>query len=81
MEMRKLTLVRLIAVVGETVGTATNQTKLAKWKTGRVAHSSWRWQPNVRMVDCEGVARLFRGTAGKAADAVRHDEDQTHKRQ
>ena len=48
-------------------------------KTGRAALSSWRWHPNVRMVDCEGVTRLFRGTAGKAADAVRHNEDQTRK--
>ena len=59
----QLTLVRLIAVVGETVGTATNQTQLASLTTGRVAHSSWRWSPNVHMHDCEGVARLLRGTA------------------
>ena len=68
----QLTLIRLIAVVGKVLGTATNQTKLAKLttgleaqgsKTGRAALSSWRWHPNVRMVDCEGVARLLRGTA------------------
>ena len=58
----QLTLVRLIAVVGETVGTTTNQTNLAS-KTGRAAHSSRRWTSNVHMVDCEGVARLLRGTA------------------
>ena len=79
--MRQLTLVRLIAVVDETVGTATDQTKLASLTTGGVALNSVHWAPNVRMVDCERVARLLRGTAGKAADAVSHNEDQTHKRQ
>ena len=60
----KLTLVRLIAVVDETVGArVANPSQLAFLTTGRVAHSSWRWQPNVRMVDYEGVARLLRGTA------------------
>ena len=78
-------MVRLIAVVDETVGTATNQTQLAKLtaglqaqgsKTGRTALSSWRWAPNVRMDDCERVARFLRGTTWKAAGAVRNDEDQ-----
>ena len=60
----QLTLVRLIAVVGETVGTTVaNQTKLASLTTGRVALNSWRWAPNVRMDDCERVAKLLRGTA------------------
>ena len=79
--MRQLTLVRLIAVVDETVGTATNQTKLASLTTGPVALSSLHWAPNEYMHDCEGVAWLLWGTAGKAADAVRHDEDQTRKMQ
>ena len=69
-------MVRLIAVVDEPVGTATNQTKLSKLTTGRVALSSWHWVSNVRMDDCERVARLLRGTAWKAAGAVRKDEDQ-----
>ena len=77
--MQQLTLVRLIAVVGETVSTVANPSQLASLTTGRVALSSWRWAPNVRMVDCEGVTRLLRGTAGKAAGAVRNDEDQAHK--
>ena len=83
----QLTLVRLIAVVGEAGGiNVANQTKLAKFttsrvahassRTGRAAHSSWRWAPNVYMDDCEGFARLLRGTAGKAAGAVRNDEGQ-----
>ena len=75
----QLTLVRLIAVVGETVGTAANQTQLAS-ETGRAARQSWHWLANVRVPDSEGVARLLRGTAGMAADAVRHNEDQTRKR-
>ena len=70
----QLTLVRLIAVVDETVSTTVaNPSQLTKLtagleaqassKTGRAALNSWRWTPNVRMVDCEGVARLLRGTA------------------
>ena len=75
----QLTLVRLIAVVGETVGTAVNQTQLAS-ETGRATRQSWHWLANVRVPDSEGVARLLRGTAGMATDAVRHDEDQARKR-
>ena len=61
----QLTLVRLIAVVGEAVGTAANQTQLAS-ETGRAARHSSHWQANVRVPDSEGVARLLRGTAGMA---------------
>ena len=74
----QLTLVHLIAVVGETVGAAANQTQLAS-ETGRAARQSWHWLANVRVPDSEGVARLLRGTAGIAADAVRHNEDQARK--
>ena len=77
--MCQLTLVRFIAVVGESVGIAANQTQLAS-ETGRDAQQSWHWLANVRVPDSEGVARLLRGTAGMAADAVRHHEDQARKR-
>ena len=77
--VRQLTLVRLIAVVGETVVSAANQTQLAS-ETGRAAQQSWHWAANVRVPDSEGVARLLRGTAAMATDAVRHDEDQARKR-
>ena len=75
----QLTLVRLIAIVGETVVSAVNQTQLAS-ETGRAARQSWHWLANVRVPDSEGVARLLRGTAGMAADTMRHDEDQARKR-
>ena len=64
LQYTKLTLVRLIAVVGETVGTAVaNPSQLTSLTTGRVALSSWHWSPNVRMIDREGIARFFRGTS------------------
>ena len=61
----QLTLVRLIAVVGETVVSAVNQTQLAS-ETGRAARQSWHVLANVLVPDSEGVARLLRGTAGMA---------------
>ena len=78
-DVRQLTLVCLIAVVGEIVGNAANQTQLA-CGTGRGARHSWHWLANVRMPDSEFGARLLRGTAGMAADVVRHDEDQARER-
>ena len=75
----QLTLVRLTAVVGETVGTAANQTQLAS-ETGRAAQQSWHWLANVRVPDSEVGTRLLRGTAAMTADAVRHNEDQARKR-
>ena len=71
MDICQLTLVCLIAVVGEAVGTAAHQTQLVG-ATGRAARRSYHLAPEVHMPDSEGVARLLRGTAGMAADAVRH---------
>ena len=76
----RLTLVCLIAVVGEVVGTAAHQTQLVG-ETGRAALRSHHLAPEVHMPDSEGGARLLRGTAGITVDAVYHEEDQARKRQ
>ena len=76
----RLTLVCLIAVVGEVVGTAAHQTQLVG-ETGRAARLSHHLPPEVLMPDSEEVARLLRGTVGITADAVYHEEDQARKRQ
>ena len=72
MDICQLTLVFLIAVVGEAVGTAAYQTQLVG-ATGRATRRSQHLVPKVHMGDSEGVARLLRGTVGTAADAVRHE--------
>ena len=72
MDICQLTLVCLIAVVGEAVGTAAHQTQLVG-ETGRAAQRSPHLAREVHMRDSEGVARLLRGTVGMTADAVRHE--------
>ena len=76
----QLTLVRLIAAVSETVGTAANQTQPAG-ETGRAAWQSGHWSANVCVPDGEVAARLLWGAAGMASGAVRHEEDQARKRE
>ena len=80
MDICQLTLVFLIAVVGEAVGTASHQTQLVG-ATGRAARRSWHLAPEMHMPDSEGVARLLRGTVGMTANAVYHEEDQAGKRE
>ena len=76
----QLTLICLIAAVGEIVGTAANQTQLAG-ETGRAARLSLHFLANVCVPDGEAVARLLWGAAGMASSAVRHKEDQARTRE
>ena len=80
LDICQLTLVCLIAVVGEAVSTAAHQTQLVG-ATGRAARRSNHLAIEVHMRDSEGIARLLRGTVGMTADAVYHEEDQARKRQ